>query len=130
MGTPPIEHGGNVIDTLPILHLAALGGKPHAIKALLKISTKKSSKIDHALDSDGNTTLLYAFQHSLFEDDSEHSNIVNMLNVLTFYKHQNAKFEKLWSNHLLPRSTLASRPRHGSIRKQGWRNPSNWATYT
>ena len=83
------EHEGNIMDTLPVLHLAALGGKPHAIKALLKISTQKSSKIDPlALDRDGNTALLYALQHSQFEDDSGPWNFVNMLQCFQHFTNE------------------------------------------
>ena len=50
--------------TAPALHLAALGGKPRAVKALLK-----NKKIDpFGVDSDGNTALHYAHMSFNYED--------------------------------------------------------------
>jgi hypothetical protein len=79
-----LDAGKYRLNTAPILHLAALGGKPHAIRALLK-----HKKIDmHALDSDGNTSLYYALQHSQFEDACGPWEFINILQCFHHYTNE------------------------------------------
>jgi hypothetical protein len=72
------------VNTAPALHLAALGGKPHAIRALLK-----SQNIDpKALDVDENTALHYAALHPQFVDQSGPWDFVNISQCFQHYTNE------------------------------------------